>query len=69
MTEDEYLKEIDRLSAARTSAETEAYRMENLYRHALRQVDSVKEQRRQLDQAWVNQQWEQEQNKLEYKGE
>lgn len=56
VTEEEYNKELDRLNRKRTSVETEAYRMENLYRNALREVDSVKEQIRQLKQAWVNQQ-------------
>ncbi len=61
MTKEEYYREHDWLARARISAETEAYRMENLYRDALRKVDTVKEQTRQLEQAWTNQQQESEQ--------
>lgn len=55
MTEQEYLHELDVLERLRISAETEAYRMQHLYQNSLREVDSVKDRIRQLNQAWVNQ--------------
>lgn len=54
MTDEEYLKELERLWDERKNAEAAATAAQEPYRNALRKVDMVKEQIRQLKQAWMN---------------
>lgn len=56
MTKDEYMTELHRLISERGTAEVAAYQVERMYHNALRRVDNIKEQIRQLNQSWVNQQ-------------
>lgn len=54
MTEMEYLKELERLTDERNKADLIALQMQEPYRNALRKVDMIKEQIRQLQSAWIN---------------
>ena len=56
MTEEQYKRERNLLEQERRVTEREAEIQQSYYRNALRMVDAVKDQIRQLDQAWINQQ-------------
>lgn len=56
MTEMEYLQELEKLTNLRNIADLEALQAQEVYRNKLRRVDTIKDQIRQLQQMWINQQ-------------